>query len=59
MEKTDLIFNSLKVIVQEQENGDCFVLLHCFIKKTNKTPHSEIEKAKKEFEDFKRRSVNG
>lgn len=40
-------------------DGDCFVLLHCFIKKTNKTPHSEIEKAKKEFEDFKRRNANG
>ncbi len=32
-----------------------FVLLHHFTKKTRKTPRREIEKAKKEIEDFKRR----
>lgn len=37
-----------------------FVLLHHFMKKTQKTPKREIEQAKKELEDFKRRSgTNG
>ena len=39
--------------------GEVFVLLHCFVKKTKKTPQSEIKKAKREFEDFKRRNGNG
>jgi len=38
--------------------GDRFVLLHCFQKKTQRTPVSEIEKAQKEFEDFLRRNGN-
>lgn len=29
-----------------------FVLLHCFVKDTQKTPRSEIEKAKRELKDF-------
>lgn len=32
-----------------------FVLLHAFLKKTQKTPVAEIEKAEREFEDFRRR----
>lgn len=32
-----------------------FVLLHSFMKKTQKTPPREIEKAKREFADFKER----
>ncbi|NBG89359.1 type II toxin-antitoxin system RelE/ParE family toxin [Isachenkonia alkalipeptolytica] len=32
-----------------------FVLLHGFVKKTNKTPKREIEKAKKYKEDYERR----
>lgn len=32
-----------------------FVLLHHFQKKTQKTPAAEIEKAKRELEDYKRR----
>ena len=32
-----------------------FVLLHCFKKEGQKTPRGEIEKAKKEFADFKER----
>lgn len=32
-----------------------FVLLHCFPKKTQKTPKREIEKAKRELADFKER----
>ena len=31
---------------------DYFLLLHYFIKSTNKTPIKEIEKAKKEIENF-------
>lgn len=33
-----------------------FVLLHGFIKKTIKTPETEIKRAKKYMEDYKRRS---
>ena len=36
--------------------GGRYVLLHCFMKQTQKTPIKEIEKAKSELEDFKRRS---
>jgi phage-related protein len=31
---------------------DTFVLLHHFVKKTRKTPKGEIERAKRELEDF-------
>ena len=33
-----------------------FVLLHSFVKKTQKTPKREIEQAKRELADFKERS---
>ncbi|WP_303820739.1 type II toxin-antitoxin system RelE/ParE family toxin [Ruminococcus flavefaciens] len=33
-----------------------YVLLHQFMKKTQKTPKREIEQAKRELSDFKRRS---
>lgn len=36
-------------------DGNNFVLLHQFRKKTRKTPRREIEKAKKEYIDFIRR----
>ena len=36
--------------------GGQYVLLHSFVKKTQKTPSCEIEKAKREFADFKERS---
>lgn len=36
-----------------------YVLLHCFKKKTQKTPPSEIEKANKEAADYERRVLNG
>ena len=39
-------------------NGS-FVLLHNFVKKTRKTPRHEIEKAKRELEDFKEMFNNG
>ncbi|MBR2518819.1 MAG: type II toxin-antitoxin system RelE/ParE family toxin [Selenomonadaceae bacterium] len=35
--------------------GDSFVLLHQFLKDTQKTPLAEIEKAERELEDFKER----
>ena len=38
--------------------GDRFVLLHAFVKKTQKTPASEIEKAEKELKDCKERLGN-
>jgi len=34
---------------------DSFVLLHCFLKQTQKTPQREISKAKRELADFKER----
>ena len=37
--------------------GGGFVLLHVFMKKTQKTPAREIEKAKREFADMKERGV--
>lgn len=33
-------------------HNDCFVLLHCFIKQTQKTPSKEIEQAKRELRDY-------
>lgn len=35
---------------------DTFLLLHHFVKKSRKTPVREIEKAKREIEDFRRRN---
>ncbi|MCI8828993.1 MAG: type II toxin-antitoxin system RelE/ParE family toxin [Ruminiclostridium sp.] len=35
-----------------------FVLLHTFVKKTQKTPAREIEKAKRELEDLKERGLS-
>ena len=35
-----------------------FVLLHVFMKKTQKTPQEEIEKAERELKDFKERIGN-
>ena len=37
-------------------NG-CYVLLHQFMKKTQKTPAREIEKAKRELADLKERGA--
>lgn len=36
--------------------NDVFILLHCFTKKTQKTPKREIEKAKSNLIDFLERS---
>jgi len=38
--------------------GGRFVLLHCFMKQTKKTPTREIEQAKKELADFIERGGN-
>ncbi|MBM9833412.1 type II toxin-antitoxin system RelE/ParE family toxin, partial [Enterococcus faecalis] len=34
-----------------------FVLLHSFVKKTQKTPRREIEQAKREVEDLRKRGM--
>jgi phage-related protein len=36
---------------------DAFLILHHFIKKTQKTPIREIEKAKSELDDFRKREL--
>ena len=36
-----------------------YVLLHAFMKKTNKTPPQEIEKAKKEIKEYERMKKHG
>ena len=36
-------------------HNDSYVLLHTFMKKSQKTPVREIEQAKREYEDLKRR----
>lgn len=36
-------------------DGDTFILLHCFKKKTQKTPRKELEQAKQNMKDYKRR----
>ena len=38
--------------------GDSFVILHHFVKKTQKTPQREIDKAIRELEDFRRRKLH-
>ena len=38
--------------------GNSFVLLHQFMKDTQKTPRREIEQAKRELADLKERGVN-
>lgn len=37
------------------EVGDSFILLHGFVKKTQKTPKKELERAKKYLADYVRR----
>ena len=37
-------------------NGS-FVLLHCFVKKTQKTPKREIEQAQRELDDIRERGI--
>lgn len=45
---------SNRILYAYYENNT-YVLLHHFVKKTQKTPRREIEKAIKEIDDFKRR----
>ena len=37
--------------------NNSFVLLHCFLKRTQKTPKREIAKAKRELRDIKERGI--
>ena len=46
-----------RILFVSWHNGS-FYLLHYFMKKTQKTPQKEIEKAKKEFEELKERWSN-
>lgn len=39
-------------------NGDGFVLLHCFMKQTQKTPKREIEQAKRNLSNYCERSAD-
>lgn len=39
-------------------NNGSFVLLHTFMKKTQKTPKREIEQAKRELADIKERGID-
>lgn len=39
-------------------NNNAFILLHQFMKKTQKTPVREIEKAKRELDDLKERGMD-
>ena len=39
-------------------NGNGFVLLHAFMKQTQKTPRREIEMAKKKFTEYQERGKN-
>ena len=38
-------------------DGNRFILLHCFMKKTQKTPKREIEQAKRNMKDLVERSI--
>ena len=38
--------------------GDCFILLHHFLKQTQRTPRREIDQAKRNQKDFIERSQN-
>lgn len=38
-------------------DGDSFILLHQFVKKTQKTPEREIKQAKREYKDLIERGV--
>ena len=39
------------------QDGNRFILLHYFMKKTQKTPKREIEQAKRNMKDFVERSI--
>jgi len=39
-------------------DGNIFILLHHFVKKTQKTPQREIEQAKRNLADIKERGLN-
>lgn len=37
-------------------DGQSFILLHCFVKKTQKTPQREIKQAERNLSDYRERS---
>lgn len=39
-------------------DGNSFIILHHFMKKTQKTPQREIEKAQRELEDFRKKEAH-
>ena len=45
-----------RILFAAWHNG-AFVLLHCFVKKTQKTPRREIEQAKREYNDLNERGL--
>ena len=47
--------NDISRIFYFSQHMETTVLLHGFIKKTQKTPHAEIETAKRRLDDYKRR----
>ena len=47
--------NDISRIFYVSRHMETTVLLHGFIKKTQKTPHAEIETAKRRLDDYKRR----
>jgi phage-related protein len=48
-------FDALEEFGTRVGEDDTFLILHHFTKKTRRTPKSEIDKAKKELEDYRRR----
>jgi len=36
--------------------GECFIVLHHFVKKSQKTPRREIDQAKRNLSDYRERS---
>ena len=49
--------NDIQRIFYFAPDGDTFVLLHGFVKTTQKTPPKEAAKAQKNYEDYQRRAA--
>jgi len=47
-----------EVFFYQDEKGKSFILLHHFVKKTQKTPSREIDQAKRNLTDYRERSNN-
>ena len=46
-------------ILYDGYRDDTFILLHAFVKKTQKTPSKEIDTAKRRLKDYQERNNNG